>query len=60
MEDRKGHDLRYAINPEKIQKELGFTPGVKFADGLKETVSWYLKNQDWWGRIISGEYQKDL
>lgn len=60
VEDRKGHDLRYAINPEKIQKELGFTPGVKFADGLKETVSWYLKNQDWWGRIISGEYQKDL
>ncbi len=60
VEDRKGHDLRYAINPEKIQKELGFTPGVKFADGLKETGSWYLKNQEWWGRIISGEYQKDL
>ncbi len=54
--DRKGHDLRYAINPDKIHRELGWLPATKFSDGIKKTVAWYLDNRDWWERIISGEY----
>ena len=55
--DRKGHDLRYAIDPTKIHNELGWLPETKFADGIKKTIQWYLDNQDWWKTIISGEYQ---
>ena len=55
--DRKGHDLRYAIDPTKIKNELGWTPQTKFDDGIKKTVDWYLNNRDWWEKIISGEYQ---
>lgn len=55
--DRKGHDLRYAIDPAKIHNELGWLPETKFEDGIKLTVKWYLENKDWWQKIISGEYQ---
>lgn len=55
--DRKGHDLRYAIDPTKISNELGWLPETKFADGIKKTVDWYLENRGWWERIISGEYK---
>ncbi len=55
--DRKGHDMRYAIDPTKIQNELGWLPETKFADGIKKTIQWYLDNRDWWEEIISGEYQ---
>lgn len=55
--DRKGHDLRYAIDPTKIHNELGWLPETKFEDGLKKTINWYLNNQEWWETIISGEYQ---
>ena len=55
--DRKGHDMRYAIDPTKIHNELGWLPETKFADGIKKTIRWYLDNQDWWKTIISGEYQ---
>ncbi len=55
--DRKGHDLRYAIDPTKIHNELGWLPETKFADGIKKTVKWYLDNKIWWEEIISGEYQ---
>lgn len=55
--DRKGHDMRYAIDPTKIHNELGWLPETKFADGLKKTIKWYLGNQQWWKTIISGEYQ---
>lgn len=55
--DRKGHDRRYAIDPEKIHRELGWLPETKFADGIKKTIQWYLDNKDWWEEIISGEYQ---
>lgn len=55
--DRKGHDMRYAIDPTKIHSQLGWLPQTKFADGIKKTVSWYLDNQSWWKEIISGEYQ---
>ena len=55
--DRKGHDMRYAIDPTKIHSELGWLPETKFADGLHKTVQWYLDNRAWWENIISGEYQ---
>ena len=55
--DRKGHDLRYAIDPTKIHNELGWLPETKFADGIKKTIKWYLDNRSWWEEIISGEYQ---
>lgn len=56
--DRKGHDLRYAIDPTKIHTELGWLPETKFEDGIQKTVQWYLDNKPWWERIISGEYQE--
>ncbi len=55
--DRKGHDLRYAIDPTKIHNELGWLPETKFEDGIKKTIRWYLDNRPWWEEIISGEYQ---
>ena len=55
--DRKGHDMRYAIDPTKIHNELGWLPETKFADGIKKTIQWYLDNKEWWETIISGEYQ---
>ena len=54
--DRKGHDQRYAIDPTKIERELGWTPKTKFDDGIMLTVDWYLQNKNWWEKI-SGEYQ---
>ncbi len=55
--DRPGHDMRYAIDPSKIHNELGWLPKTKFDDGIELTIKWYLENQDWWKRIISGEYR---
>ena len=55
--DRKGHDMRYAIDPTKVHNELGWLPETKFADGIKKTIKWYLENREWWETIISGEYQ---
>ena len=55
--DRKGHDMRYAIDPTKIHDELGWLPETMFADGIKKTIQWYLDNKAWWGEIVSGEYQ---
>ena len=55
--DRKGHDMRYAIDPTKIHNELGWLPETKFEDGIKKTIQWYLNNREWWETIISGEYQ---
>ena len=57
VEDRKGHDMRYAIDPTKIHNELGWLPETKFEDGIKKTIKWYLENREWWETIISGEYQ---
>jgi dTDP-glucose 4,6-dehydratase len=57
VEDRKGHDRRYAIDFSKIKKELGWEPEIDFEDGLKKTVDWYKENQEWWKKIKSGEYQ---
>ena len=55
--DRKGHDMRYAIDPTKIHRELGRLPETKFADGIQKTIRWYLDNRAWWETIISGEYR---
>ena len=57
VKDRKGHDMRYAIDPTKIHSELGWLPETKFADGIDKTINWYLSNREWWETIISGEYQ---
>ena len=57
VKDRKGHDLRYAIDPAKIHAELGWLPETAFADGIVRTIHWYLDNEAWWKKIISGEYQ---
>ena len=55
--DRKGHDLRYAIDPTKIYNELGWLPETRFADGIEKTIDWYLKHEDWWQPIVTGEYR---
>ena len=57
VEDRKGHDRRYAIDPTKIKNELGWEPETMFKDGIVKTIDWYLEHQDWWKEIISGDYQ---
>lgn len=55
--DRKGHDMRYAIDPTKIHNELGWLPETMFAEGIKKTIRWYIDNRQWWEEIVSGEYQ---
>jgi len=55
--DRKGHDMRYAIDSTKIQNKLGWLPEIKFEDGIKKTIEWYLNNRKWWETIISGDYK---
>jgi dTDP-glucose 4,6-dehydratase len=57
VKDRAGHDLRYAIDATKIQKELGWEPSLQFAEGLEKTVDWYLANEEWMDRITTGKYQ---
>lgn len=54
--DRQGHDLRYAIDSTKLQRELGWEPSLQFEEGIEKTVRWYLDNQDWLDNITSGEY----
>jgi dTDP-glucose 4,6-dehydratase len=58
IKDRAGHDLRYAIDSSKLQKELGWKPSVTFEEGLSKTVDWYLANQEWLDHVTSGDYQK--
>lgn len=55
--DRPGHDRRYAIDPTKIHRELGWLPATKFDEGMKRTILWYLNHRNWWERILAGEYQ---
>lgn len=57
VKDRLGHDRRYAIDPSKMQRCLGWQPETSFETGIKKTVQWYLENKPWWERIISGEYR---
>ncbi len=58
VQDRLGHDRRYAIDSSKIKKELGWEPSYTFENGIKETIDWYMKNIDWWTNIRNGEYQE--
>ena len=58
VEDRHGHDQRYAINPHKIRAELGWFPETVFVEGIRRTIRWYLDHQTWWKDIISGDYQR--
>ena len=58
VEDRKGHDLRYAIDSTKVEKELGWTRSSVFEEGIKETIDWYLENTNWIDDILSGEYKE--
>lgn len=55
--DRAGHDLRYAIDSSKLQRELGWAPSLTFEEGLEKTVDWYLANEKWIKNVTSGEYQ---
>lgn len=57
VKDRAGHDLRYAIDSSKLQRELGWVPSLQFEEGLEKTVNWYLENQKWMDNIINGDYQ---
>jgi len=56
VKDRPGHDRRYSIDSSKISKELGWTPKYQFAEGIKETIDWYKNNENWWRKVMSGEY----
>jgi dTDP-glucose 4,6-dehydratase len=58
VKDRAGHDLRYAIDSSKLQKELGWSPSVTFEEGLEKTVKWYLKNESWLKNVLSGDYER--
>ncbi len=58
VKDRAGHDLRYAIDSSKLQRELGWSPSLQFEEGLTKTVEWYLENEKWLEDIVSGEYQR--
>ncbi|MBD5423660.1 MAG: dTDP-glucose 4,6-dehydratase [Allobaculum sp.] len=57
VSDRKGHDRRYAIDPAKLENELGWVPEENFDSGIAKTIQWYLDNEDWWKNILSGDYQ---
>lgn len=59
VEDRKGHDLRYAIDASKISETLGWEPKIEFEQGMAETIKWYLDNEKWWQDILSGEYREN-
>ncbi|MFZ1459683.1 MAG: GDP-mannose 4,6-dehydratase, partial [Ignavibacteria bacterium] len=58
VKDRPGHDRRYAIDSSKIMNELGWSPKYDFETGIETTVKWYLENESWWRKVMSGEYQK--
>ena len=59
VEDRPGHDFRYAIDATKIEKELGWKPEENFETGIKKTVSWFLENQNWWEKIQKLKYKQE-
>lgn len=58
VKDRAGHDLRYAIDSSKLQRELGWKPSLQFEEGLEKTVDWYLANEKWLNNVVSGAYEK--
>ncbi|KAA0207712.1 MAG: dTDP-glucose 4,6-dehydratase [Ignavibacteriaceae bacterium] len=58
VKDRPGHDRRYAIDSAKITRELGWEPAYRFPEGIEHTIKWYQENEDWWRKVMSGEYEK--
>ena len=58
VEDRKGHDRRYAIAPDKIKAEIGWEPETCFKVGIKKTIQWYFEHEDWMANVTSGDYMK--
>ncbi len=58
VKDRPGHDRRYAIDSTKIQNELGWKPAFQFENGIEATIKWYVENENWWRKVMSGEYMK--
>jgi dTDP-glucose 4,6-dehydratase len=58
VKDRPGHDSRYAIDYSKIRDELGWKPEINFEDGLKNTINWYLKNHEWWGKLKNNKLKQ--
>lgn len=58
VKDRAGHDLRYAIDSSRLQKELGWVPSLQFEEGIEKTIDWYLANEEWLRNVTSGDYQK--
>jgi dTDP-glucose 4,6-dehydratase len=58
VKDREGHDRRYAIDPSKVERELGWKPEMSFEEGIDRTIDWYISNKEWWERIISGDYMQ--
>lgn len=58
VKDRPGHDFRYAIDPAKIETELGWKPQYSFEKAIRETINWYLENQSWWKEVLDGSYQQ--
>ena len=58
VEDRKGHDKRYGIDPDKIKDELGWYPETTFEVGIEKTIKWYLDNKEWMENVTTGDYQK--
>ncbi|MBY7962937.1 dTDP-glucose 4,6-dehydratase [Vibrio fluvialis] len=59
VKDRPGHDVRYAIDAKKIERELGWKPQETFESGIRKTVEWYLNNQEWWSRVLDGSYSRE-
>lgn len=59
VKDRPGHDVRYAIDASKIERELGWKPEETFESGIRKTVEWYLNNREWWGRVLDGSYSRE-
>jgi len=59
VEDRPGHDKRYAIDASKIEKQLGWKPQETFESGIRKTVEWYLNNEAWWSRVLDGSYSRE-
>lgn len=58
VDDRPGHDVRYAIDASKVECELGWAPQETFESGIRKTVQWYLNNKDWWSRVLDGSYSR--
>ena len=58
VEDRKGHDRRYAIAPDKIKKEVGWVPDTMFEEGIRLTIQWFFEHEEWMRNVTSGDYQK--